>query len=48
MDADKKLLESILADLENLGIGEDESVDGGDAVDYLVALYSDLREFLKV
>lgn len=45
--ADRKMLESILDDLNHLGIGKDEAVDGADAVEYLNDLRDDLKRYLK-
>ena len=40
----KELINSLIEDLDNLGFDDpDESVDGGDCVDYLAALYEDLQ-----
>lgn len=41
-------LESMLEDIESLGIGSDEPVDGGDAVDLLNDLRDALRDFLGI
>jgi len=42
-----EMLRSILTDLENMGVGSDDAIDGGDAVEYLNALRDDLKTFLR-
>jgi len=48
MNAERKMLEAILMDLDNMGVGSDDAIDGGDAVEYLNALRDDLLAFLEV
>lgn len=42
-----EMLRSILTDLENMGVGSDDAIDGGDAVEYLNALRDDLKAFFR-
>lgn len=48
MNAERKLLEAIRLELQNLGVGTDEPINGGDAVEYLGELYETISDFLKV
>lgn len=48
-NAAETMLVSILEDLDNMGVGnDDEDVDGGNAVEYLNELRKDIKTFLKV
>jgi hypothetical protein len=40
---DREMLDSIIADLENMGVSDDAAdINGARAVEYLAALYADL------
>ncbi len=47
MSADNRMLCSIFDELVEMGIGSDEDVDGGDAVDYLNDLLGSLGRYLR-
>lgn len=47
MNAAEKLLSSILAELDLLGVGADEEISGGDAVEYLNDLRNTISNFLR-
>lgn len=48
MNAERTLLKSIRQELQAMGVGTDDDINGGDAVEYLGDLYQTLCDFLKV
>ena len=48
MNAERKLLEAIRQELQDMGVGTDNDINGGDAVEYLGDLYEAISDFLKV
>lgn len=47
MSADNRMLNSIFDELVEFGVGSDEAIDGGDAVDYLNDLLGSLGRYLR-
>lgn len=48
MNAERKMLEAIRRELQEMGVGADNDINGGDAVEYLGDLYETISNFLKV